>query len=444
MKASSLFLIALFCQLKKVHIRYAILRNYELLPASTGGSDIDIWVHSDDCKKFFDLIKDTANDYNGTLVSYIWKRFEPKICFLGPDWGVQFDVYTGLVPIGDFVFYTGDVIEKHIVDYHGVKVLDEKWCAIESLLKEVLNTGKCDKKEKYYNDASKALGTISDLELKDGLPMFSDNYRNILRRVGRERKSLELISLLYKEGLKELKNKVPGCFWDKYLKFKRIFRRPGYMIAILGTDGAGKSAIYNTIYPHLEAAFHKKLYYRHLRPDMLPDIAELFGKRKKSDRPEVCENPHSKKSSGIVMSLVRILYYLQDYTWGYWLKIWPIISTQSAVFVMDRYYYDYYIDQSRSRTHLPDWIIRFFDFFVPSPDIIICLGGDPDKIFARKPETSIKEVTRQTEALKAFCNRRRNAFWVDSTENDVDTSAKMVLKLISERFSRKFNNVKSL
>ena len=111
---------------------------------------------------------------------------------------------------------------------------------------------------------------------------------------------------------------------------------------------------------------------------------------------------------------------------------------------MDRYYYDYYIDQSRSRTSLPNWIIRFFDFWVPSPDIIIGLGGDPEKIFARKPETSIKEVTRQTEALKAFCNRRRNAFWVNTTENDVDTSARMVLKLISERFSKRFNNVKSL
>ena len=437
-------LVELFEELNKKNIQYAVLRNYKELPQSTGGSDIDIWVKAEDCQRFYDIVNSIAIKHQGSLVSYIWKRHEPKICYLGPDWGMQFDVYTGLVPIGDFVFYTGDIIENHIVYHHGVKVLDEKWCAIESLLKEILNTGNCDKKEKYYNDASKALGTISEKELKDGLPMFSDNYRNILKRVGREEKSQELISLLYKEGLKELKNKVPGCFFDKFLKFKRIFRRPGYMIAILGTDGAGKSAIYNTIYPHLEAAFHSKLYYRHLRPDMLPDIAELFGKRKKSDRPEVCENPHAKKSSGLVMSLVRVLYYLHDYIWGYWLNIWPKISTQSAVFVMDRYYYDYYIDQSRSRTSLPNWIIRFFDFWVPSPDIIIGLGGDPEKIFARKPETSIKEVTRQTEALKAFCNRRRNAFWVNTTENDVDTSARMVLKLISERFSKRFNNVKSL
>ncbi len=70
------FLICLFEKLEGEHIRYAVLWNYELLPASTGGSDIDIWVHSDDCKRFFDIIEDTANDYKGTLVSYIWKRYE--------------------------------------------------------------------------------------------------------------------------------------------------------------------------------------------------------------------------------------------------------------------------------------------------------------------------------------------------------------------------------
>ena len=438
------FLRILFDNLNAVPIRYAVLRNYENLPDNTGGSDIDVWVHRDDCQKFFDISIAIAKQCNGYLVSYIWKRHEPKICFLGPDWGAQFDVYTGLVPIGDYEFFTGGIIEKHIVDHHGVKVLDENWCAIESLLKEVLNTGKCDRKEKFYNDASKALGVISDKELEDGLPMFSANYCKILKRVGTEPKKQELITLLYKEGLKELKDKVPGYFFDKFLKFKRIFRRPGYMIAILGTDGAGKSAIYNAIYPSLEAAFHSKVYYRHLRPDMLPDIAELFGKRKKSDRPEVCEDPHAKKSSGLVISLVRLLYYLQDYIWGYWLKIWPTISTQSALFVMDRYYYDYYIDQSRARVNLPNWLIRCFEFFVPQPDAIVCLGGDPKLIFERKPETSLEEVERQTKALSSFCEKRKNAFWVDTTDCSLDESAHRALEGITDKLSLRFSKVKHL
>ena len=41
---------------------------------------------------------------------------------------------------------------------------------------------------------------------------------------------------------------------------------------------------------------------------------------------------------------------------------------------------------------------------IPKPDIILCLGGDPEKIYNRKPETSLEEVTRQTSALKDFCN----------------------------------------
>lgn len=438
------FLTTLFEALNQKGIRYAVLRNYDTLPKSTGGSDIDVWVHEDDCQRLFNVVIQTSKKHNGNLVSYIWKRHEPKICLLGPDWGVQFDVYTGLVPIGDVVFYTGDVIENHIVDYRGVKVLDWKWSAIESLLKEVLNTGSCDRKDKFYKDAAQAIGSLSDKELKEGLPMFSGSYIKLLKRVGKEEKTPELIHEIYQQGRKELNKRVPDSVFDRFLKFRRIFRRPGYMIAILGTDGAGKSAIYDAIYPHLEGAFHSKLYYRHLRPHLLPDIAELFGKRKKEDRQTVCENPHAKERSGLVMSLVRLLYYLQDYFWGYWLNIWPTISTQSSVFVMDRYYYDYYIDQSRSRTNLPNWIIKFFDIFVPSPDFIICLGGDAQKIYERKPETSLDEVKRQSTAIRQFCDSRKNAIWVDTTEQNVESSADYVLKGISDAMMKRFTSVSSL
>ncbi len=430
--------------LNNSNISYAVMRNYEDLPYSTGGSDLDIWVAEGDCGKFFDLTIEISKNYCGYLVSYIWKRCEPKLCLIGPDFGLQIDVYKGLVPIGNYVFYTGEVIVKHIVEYHGINVIDKNWCAIESLLKELLNTGGCDRKVKFYSDASTALNNISNDELRVGLPMFSDEYLKKLQSISTGPKNYQLLQYLYIQGRKELSRKIKGSRYDGIKKFARIFRRPGYMIAILGTDGSGKSAIYHGIYEHLENAFHNKLYYRHLRPHLLPDIAILLGKREKSDKSDVCKNPHAGGSSGVIMSIVRLVYYLQDYIWGYLIKIWPLISTQSAVFVMDRYYYDYYIDQTRSKTNLPYWIIRFFDFFVPSPDIIVCLGGDPKMIFDRKPETSLEEVTRQTCELRKFCEHRSNAFWVDTTENDLATSIRLTLDGIAKRMSKRFESVKEL
>lgn len=438
------FLKFFFDALNKSNIRYCVLRNYNTLPLSLGGSDLDMWVHEDDCLNFFNLTKRISNELNGHIVSYIWKRSEPKICLLGKNWGIQFDIYTGTIPIGNYELYAGELIEKHIVEYNKIKVFDNKWAAIESLLKEILNNGHCDQKEKYYNDAHEVLSNLSENELKKGLPMFSESFIKLLLRVGAEKKSKSLINAISIQGKKELKKRIKGSNLDFLLKYRRIFQRPGYMIAILGTDGAGKSSIYEAIYPHLEEAFHKGIHYRHWRPDMLPDIAELLGKRKKNERPDVCANPHAKQASGFIISMIRFLYYLQDYIFGYWFKIWPKIATKANIFIMDRYYYDYYIDQSRSRINLPFWIIRIFEYLIPKPDIIICLGGNPKVIFARKPETSLEEVTKQTQALKNFCKRNKNAFWIDTTEHSIEESAELTLTQISKSLSEKFKNIKHL
>lgn len=438
------FLKDFFDTLNGYGIAYCVLRNYDTLPESTGGSDVDMWVRKEDCQRFFDLTMELTKRHKGHLVSYIWKRHEPKICLMGEDWGVQIDVYTGLVPIGNKVFYTGQLIEQHTIIHNSIKVLAPHWAAIEAFLKEVLNNGHCNQKEKYYIDASDAVRTMGINELKSGLPMFSDNFIELLNRIGHEDKSEELISKISQTARKELNKRVDGSFWDGLLKFKRIFRRPGFMIAILGTDGSGKSAIYSSIYPYLEGAFHKGVYYSHLRPHLLPDIGVIIGNRKNDDTITVCKEPHAKKPSGFAVSLVRILYYLQDYFWGYWIKIWPKIATHSHVFILDRYYYDYYIDQNRSRTSLPYSIIRILELFVPKPDLILCLGGDPNIIFKRKPETSLEEVKRQMKALKAFCDKRKNAVWFDTTGGSLEDSTNNVMDVIVKFMNNRFANISKL
>ncbi len=87
--------------------------------------------------------------------------------------------------------------------------------------------------------------------------------------------------------------------------------------------------------------------------------------------------------------------------------------------------------------NLPRWIIRFGELFVPDPDLVLCLGGDPEKIYARKPETSLEEVTRQTEELRNFAAKRENAVWIDTTkpiEESVADAKSAILAMMSTRF----------
>ena len=61
-------------------------------------------------------------------------------------------------------------------------------------------------------------------------------------------------------------------------------------------------------------------------------------------------------------------------------------------------------------------------------------------IYARKPETSLDEVKRQTEALKKFCRERGNAVWIDTTiqpEESVKAALGACYEVMSKRFNKK-------
>ena len=152
-----------------------------------------------------------------------------------------------------------------------------------------------------------------------------------------------------------------------------------------------------------------------MRPNYLPSLAVAMGKKKADEPTGVCSNPHGSKPSGFIGSLIRLTYYWIDYTWGYFKKVFLDKAFKTHVWLFDRYYYDYYIDQRRARLNLPSWIIKLYGLFVPAPDLTICLGGDPEKIYARKPETSLEEVKRQTKVLKEFASTHKKAVWVDTT-----------------------------
>ena len=214
-------------------------------------------------------------------------------------------------------------------------------------------------------------------------------------------------------------------------RFKRLLHPVGRMIAVLGTDGAGKSTILNEIQPVLKSMTHGRITVHHLKPDLFPPLGRFRGV--KYEPGHICTNPHGSKPSGKIGSLIRISYLMCDYILGYWLKIrLQLAKIPAGLWVFDRYAYDMLIDPRRFRISLPTWIVRLFVFFAPRPDLTICLGGDPAKLYARKPETSLEEVKRQVYALKDFCGGRKATVWID-TDGLIKESANKTMTSILER-----------
>lgn len=432
------FLSQLFSMFEQDRLDYFVIGEYQSLPDDTDGSDVDMVVSSSDAIALQNLMLTHALKEGLVLVSY-YKNDDVKMYrFIASDWGVQIDILVGGVFYRGTSYYPIDGLKKHIVRHNGIRVLERQYGFCFDFFKEMLHKGNA--KAKYCEAFLSAVKEDEARIKEDVIACYSLATWDLLSQLhsmeqlnssGRQIRSLLLQSM---QSISSVLRKI--AYQSKRLG--RLFQpRPGYVIVVEGTDGSGKSAIINAITPWLNQGFHNSVVYNHLRPHLLPDIAVLLRKRDADEKVEVVSHPHAGTPSGFVGSLARWLYYMHDYTWGYLIKVWPKIRIRSYVYIFDRYYYDYYIDPRRSSTKLPHWILRVGEFCIPKPDLILCLGGEPEKIYARKPETSIEEVTRQTEELKRFAAKRKNAVWIDTTqpiENSICDAKDAILDVMSERF----------
>jgi thymidylate kinase len=435
-----IFLKVFFEELNDANIRYCVLRNYEQLPNSTGGSDIDMWVHDGDIEQCIAVLTRTSESAKMQLVTFFSDCTAIKVGCQNNIGGVQIDIFKGAIYYKQKVLVSGELIAANTKIYNRIQVLGKEFGDLLALIKELMNNSKI--KDKYLIPIYAKKDFYSIEYLKKVLPNFNDSFLHLFCECVKESSVMEKLHQLKNLGQKGLsdKNEKNG-FALNMAKVKRLFgKRPGYVIVVEGTDGSGKSFIINSITPILNECFHNGVVYNHLRPNWLPDIAVVLGKRKKPQEGQevkVVSDPHAGKQSCFMMSLVRWGWYMLDYTLGFLKKVWLPIHSKSKVFIFDRYYYEFYLDQKRSHVKLPNWVVRVGEFFLPKPDLILCLGGDPEKIYARKPETSLEEVQRQTAVLKNFCQKRKNAVWIDTTvkpEESIEAAMLAITAMMGKRF----------
>ena len=436
--SKEIFLSQLFAEFERKQLDYFVFGEYESLPIDTGESDIDIIVSCSDTHKLIQTLVAVVNKNDIKLASFYRNSQELMFRFLTIEWGVQIDFLLGGLYYRGLSYYPLENLKQHVVIYNSIRVLEKQYGYFVGFFKDVIHNAHA--KHKYCDAILQAI-QANEFDVKQEVETcFAKDTWEIIRS---NASSVEALNHSGKQIRHTILRHRKNASLIKSLSYHvcrigRLFQsHPGYVIVVEGTDGSGKSTIINALNLWLSEGFHKSVIYNHLRPKLLPDIAELFGKRKSEGIVEVVSNPHMQEPSGFIGSLARWIYYLHDYTWGYLVKVLPKIRTRSFVYVFDRYYYDYYVDSVRSHLVLPYWLLRLGETFIPKPDIILCLGGNPNKIYARKPETSLDEVTRQTEELKHFTARRKNAVWVDTTqpiENSICDAKTAILNMMSTRF----------
>jgi thymidylate kinase len=175
------------------------------------------------------------------------------------------------------------------------------------------------------------------------------------------------------------------------------------IIALLGTDGSGKSSIARRIGEVVGDLF-AETHYVHLRP-------ALGVRGGRSSGPVT--DPHRSAARGRFISILKILYFVFDYTAGHFLKVRPMATNSLVVF--DRYYHDILVDPVRYRYGGSGWLVRLGARLVPRPDAFILLDAPVEVLRARKQEVTAAETARQRSAYLELVGRMPNGHVIDAT-----------------------------
>lgn len=421
------FLEALFSTLNATNVRYAVLRNAETLPQSLNGGDVDIITTAEDLIALTGLLRQVAEVCGGGVMAQMcaphFVQMELLGCVKGSWWGCCVDIFDGVYVQSALCLVDSAVLSHRVKTLTGVWTLDRVVGQYLGYAKELLVNGK--RATRYERDAQAAMASRKDSIVRDKRmrAVIAEALKGNVARpglcVGRQ-----LLVAAFCSPILFLRSY--GGF--VFSRFVRYFKPCGKLIAVMGSDGAGKTTILEAILPVIRAMNHNGTVVHHLKPDLLPPLGRFRGVKPEAGR--ICATPHASRPSGFVFSVVRVFYLLMDYILGYWLKVRVrIAKTPIAYWIFDRYAYDLLIDPRRFRVKLPQGLIKAFLFFVPRPDLIICLGGDPEKIYARKPETNLDEVRRQVAALKKFADGNRRSVWIDTT-GTVEECANATLNVI--------------
>ena len=194
----------------------------------------------------------------------------------------------------------------------------------------------------------------------------------------------------------------------------------GLWIALLGPDGAGKSAVVSQLQQQLEPAFARVSQF-HFRP--------MFGKSASGRTPVT--HPHAQRPRSSLISLFKLIYWLLDYWYGYLFVVAPRLR-RSELVVFDRYFLDTLVDPRRYRLPIrvlgvADWICGL----APRPDLCILLDAPSHVVLRRKREVSPGETRRQRLAYLTMFESLPRSVIVDAERPIADVAQQITAAVLS-------------
>ena len=426
------FLKWLFDSFSKKEVDYMVLRNYESLPKTVEGSDIDILVKK---KGFSSLTKFISSEIH-TIGYRSWKTYRKNYGM------VQFS----FVPVNvtdpqeiirvDFIFDRVQWLGKDIlpakelwenVTYHNkLKVLEHNTAVLLTAINSLVYSGTIKEK---YNEQFEALNSDEQQRLFN---LFSVTPNPDLKELGAESLASIRKSFLFKDGVPLAGILYAVASWLKTF-VSRVIHPPGQFIAMLGPDGAGKSTLAELLRKDCRRLFPGISYF-HLFPKL--KIFRFLDKKshkrwESRQQSGQSESEMRNKNFGLISSLLRLEYLWLRFTLGYFLNVFPK-KMAGQLIISDRWCYDILFDPGSKGIQLPYWIRKFVYFFIPKPADIFVLTGQAEVFAARKKDLTEEAIQKQITDMQDFFSGLQKSKFIRTDQKPEDSFKELLGFLINQ------------
>jgi len=424
---------AVFRAWQQAGINCLVLRNYEGLPDFTT-NDIDVLVDPRQLRQAEQVLLQAAAQAGflmhnraeyATLALYLSSRQSNA--------QAHFDLFTALKWRG-FEFLACDGFLSRKVDRGLFCIPHAADETATKLLATLIYTGKV--KEKYRASVTAGFqaepAAITDLLART----YGPEHAKFLVAAGAQEKwaDIEAATGMLRQAL--VLRQLAGHPWqtlkslllDANRLTRRLLRPPGVTVVLCGADGSGKSTAASAVVEGLSGTFSpEKGYHFHWKPP-------IFSAKRRAARGPVTD-PHGRPARGPVVSLGYFGFHWLEFFLGSHVRLRPM-TFRGGLVLIDRFYYDFFVDQRRYRLRVAQPIVRLGHCFLKKPDLVVLLDAPADLLQRRKQEVPLAETERQRTAYLEVVRSLRNGRIVDATQPPERVGAdinRVILDFMAER-----------
>lgn len=421
------FVSAVFAAWQRENIVFLVMRNYGGLPEHTT-NDIDVLVSPSQRVAAEQCIVSTALQHGFSL--HTRAEFATlALYFHNPDTLEQahFDLFTELSWRGFRFLECKDFLSRR-VEREGFFVPHPCDEATASLLSYTIYSGRV--KDKYKENVSYMAG------------MEARHMQNLLTRSYGSRLASRIVQAAARRDWQAIERLVPSLrrrlvfrhlnrhpLWlswsllrNGWRLFARLLRPPGIVVALCGPDGSGKTTVSEQATNLLAPTFGPaKTCHYHWKPP-------VFSTGRRARRVSG-PNPQDQPARGSVASLVYFAFHWTEFFLGSHFAF-RRLAFRNGLILIDRFYYDFLVDQKRYRLNVPKWLVEAGMAFLKHPDIAVVLDAPPEVLSQRKQELTLPELARQRNAFLELARHLPNAVVIDASQPAdlvASTLARMIL-----------------